>query len=303
MKREILSGIIALACALAVLLVLASEESKLAIERVLHQEPTATVLFGGDMLFDRSVRTVMREEGGDFIFSCISETLREADLVVANLEGPIASNPSVSEGTVPGEPNNFRFTFDPSVAGLLFYYNIRLVNLGNNHVMNFGLAGLKETTQWLENANVAYFGDGVVYKMSLNGVPLAFVNYNEFGQQHPHLLEDVRMLYEEGNVVVVYAHWGEEYEEPLPRVEALARQFVDAGAALVVGSHPHVVQKSERYKEKFIYYSLGNFIFDQYFNDAVRNGLLLRVTFTKQGVEHVQELPVALKTDRRTCLI
>lgn len=104
-----------------------------------------------------------------------------------------------------------------------------------------------------------------------------------------------------GNVVVVYTHWGEEYVPRTEKMKTLARQFVDAGASLVVGSHPHVVQESERYSDQYIYYSLGNFVFDQYFSDAVRNGLLLEVTFDPSGVESIKEIPIVLHPDGRTC--
>ena len=81
----------------------------------------------------------------------------------------------------------------------------------------------------------------------------------------------------------------------------LAHSFVDAGAEIVIGSHPHVVEESEAYKGKHIYYSLGNFIFDQYFSEDVQHGLLLQVTFGQGGVLSVREIPIELKHDRRTC--
>jgi poly-gamma-glutamate synthesis protein (capsule biosynthesis protein) len=72
---------------------------------------------------------------------------------------------------------------------------------------------------------------------------------------------------------------------------------------MVIGSHPHVVEEHELYKGKYIYYSLGNFIFDQYWDDAERDGLLLRVVFDPSGVQSVREIPIELEHDRRTCLL
>ncbi len=268
----------------------------------------ATVLFGGDMMFDRTIRIAMQEKGGDFIFSCIDEVLKDSDLVVANLEGPITSNPSVSVGTVPGGEGNYTFTFPPGTAALLFAHNIRMVNLGNNHTLNFGREGLAETKQLLRAAGVDFFGDPDlgeserVGRLLINGIQFSFVNWSDWTSDNTdHTVAQVRMESGMGRVVVVYTHWGEEYEPSSERMKTLARQFVDAGASLVVGSHPHIIQEREEYRGTTIYYSLGNMIFDQYWEEAVRRGLMIRVTFGPSGVQHIEEIPVELQRDRRTC--
>src|SRR5262245_30399393 len=94
------------------------------------QMPLAEVLFGGDMMFDRTIRTTIEQKGGDYIFSCLDDILFSNDLVVANLEGPITQNASVSQNSQMGDGNNFTFTFPPSTAALLYKHNVRLVNLG-----------------------------------------------------------------------------------------------------------------------------------------------------------------------------
>ncbi len=281
-----------------------------AVEALQAPKPTR-VLFAGDMMFDRSVRTAMRMHGGDFIFSCISDTLQAADLVVANLEGPITENLSMSEGSVIDTPANYTFTFAPEVAALLERHNIKLVNLGNNHILNFGVAGEYTTKTYLKAAGVEYFGDtqnNTVAYIDTRGVRLAFINYNEFApegwrENASTTLGQIKETREAGLLPVVYAHWGDEYKLVAPeRLQTLARQFVDAGAEMVVGSHPHVVEQSEVYKAKYIYYSLGNFIFDQYFLPEVERGLLLEVTFSPTGVLKVAEIPTVLSRDRRTCV-
>jgi poly-gamma-glutamate synthesis protein (capsule biosynthesis protein) len=81
----------------------------------------------------------------------------------------------------------------------------------------------------------------------------------------------------------------------------LAREFVDAGALFVVGAHPHVVQEHETYRGVPIYYSLGNLVFDQYWDSAVQRGLTLLVSFDATGVVNIAEMPVFLQRDRQTC--
>ena len=89
---------------------------------------------------------------------------------------------------------------------------------------------------------------------------------------------------------VVYTHWGDEYELiPNGGQIDLAHQFVDSGADIVIGTHPHVIQSKEVYKGAYIYYSLGNFIFDQYFNEDVRCGAVITFNLDEEGIISVEE--------------
>ncbi|MDD3679599.1 MAG: CapA family protein, partial [Candidatus Shapirobacteria bacterium] len=114
-----------------------------------NDQTKVRLLFGGDLMFDRHIRLAGQNLGYDFVFSDLKELFFDYDLVIANLEGPITDNASVSLGTMPGTPQNFIFTFDPQVAGLLADHNIRIVCLGNNHILNFGQKGLDSTKQYL----------------------------------------------------------------------------------------------------------------------------------------------------------
>lgn len=269
-----------------------------------------TVVFGGDLMFDRSIREKLVRNGEDHALSCVDEVLLPADLVVANLEGPITSNSSMSLGSVIGSPENFTFTFPTTTGAMLVRHNIRLVNIGNNHIMNFGRSGLLATEEWLDKAGVAYFGDPDkpeeerVERLEIQGIPFSFVNWSDWtSDKTDHTVAQVRKEAEAGRVTVMYTHWGEEYVTPTERMRALAHSFAEAGAAIVVGSHPHVVQESEIYEGTHIYYSLGNFVFDQYWNEEVSTGLLLLVKFTKDGVKGIEELPIKIHRDGRTCFL
>ncbi len=276
----------------------------------------ATVLFGGDMMFDRTIRTVGSAKGEDFLFSCLDSLLLQEEVVVANLEGPITEKASVSVGTVPGVLDNMTFTFPTSTGALLYRHNIRLVNVGNNHSRDFGMNGASSTLVALAGAQVEYFGDVIesaVVEKTAGEVPLSFVTYNEFAGDATTTIEQIAEARAKGRFPIVYTHWGIEYATTTPEyIRSLAHRFVDAGAEIVIGSHPHVVGEREFYlpsgsleqagNEKYIYYSLGNFIFDQYWDDAVSHGLLVRVAFDREGVVYVEELPIRLGTDGRTCI-
>lgn len=271
-------------------------------------EPHAHIVFGGDMMFDRTIRKAAVAHGGDYLFSCLDDTFSHADLVVANLEGPITASSSISVDSIPGDGNNYTFTFPTTTAGLLYRHHVRLVSIGNNHIMNFGLSGLAQTKAALTAAHVGYFGDpdsveaDRVARISINGIPFSFINWSDWTSDNTDITgNQVAKEKAAGRVVVVYAHWGEEYVPPPARVVRLAHTFVDQGADIVIGSHPHIVQEHEFYKGKYIYYSLGNLIFDQYWTDAVDHGLMLAVDFDKNGVVNLAEIPVELQRDRRTC--
>lgn len=261
----------------------------------------ATVLFAGDTMFDRTVRQSADRFGGDYLFACIDQTLKSADLVVINLEGPITATSSVSVGSLPEGIGNFTFTFPTSTAALLAKHGISAVNLGNNHIENFGGGGVRSTMQLLSDAGVRYFGDPLAHTVArenVAGVPLSIIGYNEFlstSRAAQATLAQVRTEASLGRLPVVYAHWGVEYATSTSAsIISLAHRFVDAGAVAVIGSHPHVVQPSETYKGAPIYYSLGNFIFDQYFSSATTHGLLVAVTFSNGHAQGVREIPVEI---------
>ncbi len=270
----------------------------------------ATVLFGGDAMFDRYIRDVSDRRGGDYVFSCLKDTLASADLVVVNLEGPITASESVSRSTRDGDQGHYQFTFPLRTAGLLYDHNIRVVNIGNNHIMNFGREGLLETKAALDFAQVEYFGDPDVgeaervLRKDVQGVPLSFVNWSDWtSDKTDHTVAQVRAEKEAGRVPIVYAHWGDEYVPAPERTKVLARQFVDAGAVLVLGSHSHVVGEHEVHAGRDIYSSLANFIFDQYFSDDVRTGALVRAVISSDGTVTTETTSVWLESDGRTCLL
>jgi gamma-polyglutamate biosynthesis protein CapA len=283
---------------------LARERDEKNIEEYKKQ---ASIIFVGDLMFDRSIRQFAKVKGNDFIFERIHDYLTSADLVVANLEGPITLNPSVSIGTLPNQSGHFKFTFDPGLAETLFNQNIEMVNLGNNHILNFGDEGLAETQEYLSNSKVEYFGDvGEKFhenrEVSINSVSFIFVNYNQFV---PGSLErtmgDIKKAKDQNKFIVVYTHWGTEYAKTAnSEIKKIAHSFVDSGADLVMGTHPHVIQDKEAYNGKMIYYSLGNFIFDQYFSPETMEGLAVKVNCDKEKKCNFEEETIKMKTNGQT---
>lgn len=274
----------------------------------------AQVLFVGDVMLDRGIKYYADNNGGNnFVFKQIQKELLKYDLIVANLEGPITDNPSTSISTQPGEPDNYFFTFDPSWAKTLFNNNIKLVSLGNNHVLNFGEDGLISSKNYLDGSDIGYFGAPGYSKsvtLDIERVKIAFVNYNEFESLESEkniksTLDEIQKLKSLSDVIIVYCHWGEEYQtEPTEKQRQLAHKFIDAGADLIIGSHPHVVQTTEIYNKKHIYYSLGNFIFDQYFSEPTQEGLGVAIKINSNTHEIIfKELHFYMQPNGQTILV
>ncbi len=266
------------------------------------------ILFVGDIFFDRHIRFVGSTRGVDYPFSCIDPLLHSADFVIGNMEGPITTNKSVSLGSVPGSANNYRFTFPTTTAAALARHNVRAVSIGNNHILNFGYAGLYSTHEYLEKAGVGYFGgvtgSEAIYRIDEGDIHLSFIGYNEFGGSSPkEIATAVAAEHTKGRLVVVFAHWGTEYSTNADAIRPWATLFAAAGATAVIGAHPHVVGLKEKVRDTVIYYSLGNFIFDQYFSEDVRHGLAVMLTLSPQGVEGTQEYKTELERDGRVCVV
>jgi len=268
-----------------------------------------SLLFIGDLMFDRYIREIAEKKGNDFIFEKMANFLKDNDLVVANLEGPISDNESVSIGTIPGEKGHLYFSFDRSLAETLAKQNIKLVNVGNNHILNFGENGLEQTKKYLTGSGVEYFGDpksleNNYFIKEIRGIKMGFVSYNQFGGKAEETTNNIKSIRGKVDILVIYTHWGKEYEKtPSYKIKNVAHSFVDAGADLIIGSHPHVVQDVEEYKGKKIYYSLGNFIFDQYFSAETMEGLAVKVEINSKNKQlKFQEIPLIMEKNGQTRL-
>ncbi len=269
-----------------------------------------SILFLGDMMFDRGVATNIRKRGSEYVFASGTRALtKEYDFVVANLEGPITTYTSKTIDAAGKAIPGFSFTFPTTTATLLAESGIDIVSLANNHSNNFGREGFKQTIKYLDQANVKYFGNPSnsafdIASTSYKHCPdvhkkcIAFIGYHQFAYKNESVILNEIKTYETDpsiSFIVIFPHWGEEYKQiPNQTQRSLAHAWIDAGADLIIGSHPHVVQIHEVYKDKNIYYSLGNYIFDQYFSYATTHGIVVGITLDKtlSVVEATDIIPV-----------
>lgn len=256
----------------------------------------ATVLAFGDVMLDRTLRVSLTRYGNAYPFEQVRRMLNGSDLTVANLEGTITSFPPKRL-----EPENILFTFDPGVAPALRSVGFDVFSLANNHIDDFGREGLLQTKDYLDAFELSHFGDyfnqqNIVSMQTVRGMRIAFIGFHEFSYApREAVLDAIAAAKKDADAVIVYPHWGPEYElSPSTNQILLARQFIDAGADVVLGAHPHVVQPIEVYKGKLIVYSMGNFVFDQQFSNEVKNGLGIGLVIHRNKVLDVSLFPYSL---------
>jgi len=236
-----------------------------------------TILFVGDIMLDRKVEHLMQKNSVFYPFQRISQFLRGVDITFGNLEGPIVKKPK----DFPDD--SLMFAFSPDVTRGLAFAKFNLLTLANNHTLNMGEIGLEETREILSEANINSVGDPVkcgeecLFQKD-NIIFLAFnktFSFNCSDEKIVRFVKEIRDANPEKFLIVVF-HWGNEYKTKSSiSQQKLAHRIIDAGASTILGFHPHVVQGIEKYKGKLIFYSLGNFIFDQYFSTETQQGLAI----------------------------
>jgi len=247
------------------------------IEGTFNQK-VKTVLLVGDIMLDREVENLINQNSIYYPFQNISHFLRGIDIVFGNLEGPVVENP-------PQFPDDsLKFAFTPEVIKGASWSHFNLFSLSNNHTPDMEKEGLEETKEWLKKYGVNFVGDPLSgssdnLNSSFSRDDITFLAFNQifpFMDKEEEIIKTIKMVKSSkpDNFLIVSLHWGEEYKLiNSPVQQSLAHKIIEAGGDLIIGHHPHVVQNIEKYQGKLIFYSLGNFIFDQYFSPETQEGL------------------------------
>ncbi len=243
-----------------------------------------TILGFGDVMLGRAVRSLMDKHGLNYPFEKIAADIGGTDYVFANFEGPIKEFPVVTSKSI-------SFRFKPDVVRVIKDAGITIVSIANNHALDQGWGGRDDTKKFLDAGGVSYFGhpknthEENVHISEISGSKVAFLGYDDtiFKIDADSAASYIRQLKAENDYVIISIHWGIEYKHtPTSRKVELAHTFVDAGADLIIGHHPHVVQTMEIYKDVPVFYSLGNFVFDQYFSQDTQEGLAIGAVLEKE---------------------
>jgi len=270
------------------------------------------LLFVGDIMLSRDVGKVMKAMNSyAYPFLKIADEIKEADLAFGNLENPI-SNRGKNQGSV------YSFRADPKVIDGLKFAGFDILSLANNHIWDWGGEALIQTLDILKNNGIQSVGAGsnetqanraVIF--DIKNIKIAYLAYTNL---YPESLEarserlgisnfdlgeiekKINNLKHDGvDIVIVSMHWGDEYQlQSNDEQQRIGRILVDAGANLVIGHHSHVVQEVEHYKNGYIAYSLGNFVFDQNFSSETMEGLMLNVVLKNNIIERVKPIKIKI---------
>ena len=271
-----------------------------------------TLLFTGDVMLSRAVGSRMEaQKDWSLPFHLIADTLRNADLRYCNLECPVSDR---------GRNLHHLYSFraDPRAIEGLKATGFDVVSQANNHAYDWGPEALLDSLERLRAAGICPVGAGqnilaahYPLLVKVGSLRIAFLAYVDIdpkeaaaGLDRPGVawldpaqaLADIRFARALADLVIVCPHWGVEYAlKPTRDQMELAHQMIDAGADMIVGSHPHVVQPLENYRDHWIAYSLGNFVFDQQ-NPATHRGLVLKATVRDKHIIDVTPMPIDINS-------
>ncbi len=283
-----------------------------------HSAPprqTATFLAAGDIMLSHNVAEEIKKTGDPLLpFAKMSDILKSTNFNFANLESPVAPKSPVIGG------HSMVFAAPAENIQGLKDYNFSIVNLANNHSFDQGLAGINATKKALDDLGILHEGTGnsldEAWQPAIvlaNGIKICFVgasfsSVNDGGKTKNNYvarIDDLGRLKSaildaksKCSFTVATMHAGTEYtRKPNPSQTAFAHAAIDYGADLVIGAHPHWVQTIEKYNGRWIFYSLGNFIFDQEWSKETKEGLPLKIQISKNQESTLQGPATSAKVD------
>jgi len=263
----------------------------------------------GDIMLDRGVEYMINKEGdGNFKFPFLKivDELNKSDLLFGNLEGPISDR-----GVKVGSIYSFRFNLK-AIEGLL-YTGFDVLSLANNHMLDYQRIALEDTMNILDENNIDYIGAGLneqeAFSLKIRqvkNIKIGFLGYTNLGPKSwraresesgmawinqsdiDKIKEYIEEIKHKVDVLIISLHAGEEYtKDPNDFQVSFARECIDSGASLVVQHHSHVVEGIEKYNDGWIAYSLGNFVFDQYFSKETMESIILKVVVKDKKIKEV----------------
>jgi poly-gamma-glutamate capsule biosynthesis protein CapA/YwtB (metallophosphatase superfamily) len=279
--------------------------------------PVITMNAGGDIIPGRHVAQRMARYGTNYPFEKVAPYFNGADIEFGDLECPLTDR-------VKPPYAGMSFVAPSKTIGGIKLLGINVVALANNHSTNFGREAFTDTLELLKANNIEYTGGGYNYDeahapavMDVKGFKFAFLSYNsiigsidatgnqagvahvgippwypENPQQIAKMEDDIRKAKANTDFVIVALHWSQEdVYMPSASMRNLAHRACDAGADMVLGSHPHTIQPIEFYNGKFIAYSMGNFIFDQMQRDQTREGFFIKCRFRENLLTGLEMVP------------
>ena len=267
---------------------------------------TFTVTLAGDTTLgstddlrkrDDCFERVAEEKGYDWFFSGLTDLFATDDMTLVNFEGTLTEETEKKE-------KKFNFKGPAEYTDILTLGSVEAVTVANNHTLDYGTKGRDDTIANLEAAGITVSGNGKLAVYEKNGIKVGMTGYCfPYKDGKKDITKDVKALRDMGcQIVIASFHWGSEYREDFTGEQrTIGRAAIKAGADIVVGHHPHIVQGIEAYNDSYILYSVGNLVFGGNVDPDDRDAYAARVTFTVHE-DHAEGPEVVIVPLRLTAL-
>lgn len=292
---------------------------KVLVQKTYETPGAIDVVLTGDIMLGRRIEPLIEKNGVNYPFEGISSSINTCPIIFGNLEAPFVYEQNVSKLKKNGKKPVYLYAEETMAQGFKSA-GFNVLSLANNHTLDYGQDGLKQTMEILDHQGIKYGGiikgdlslphEPVI--MEYNGVKVGFLCYSRVSNKsfaaspkkfgtvpgtYKVIKRDIQSARCKVDILIVYMHWGLEGREVQKRQRVLGRSIIDLGADMLIGSHTHLFQDVEKYKGKYIFYGLGNFIFDMR-DDLSKYSAFVNVKIEDKKIKEAFITPVYLKDFR-----
>ncbi|TET06150.1 CapA family protein [Candidatus Dependentiae bacterium] len=279
-----------------------------------QSSPTIVIGLGGDTMLGRLVNDTINTKGYKYPWGNLLPYLQKTDLTILNLENTFTKSTKKVSKT-------FNFKADPDKVKTLQIAGIDVVNLANNHILDFDIEGLEETIKTLDNTDIYHVGAGSNLEkahkavvLTKNDIIIGIIGYtdnepgwaagpNKPGINYIHVGDiatvknDIANIRNNVDLLIISIHWGPNMrEKPSQQFISFAHQMIDAGVDIIHGHSAHIFQGIEIYKNKLILYDTGDFVDDYRVDPILRNdrSFFYKVIIDKKSIRQIQLIPTLI---------
>jgi len=273
----------------------------------------------GDIMPGRRMVSLIEEKGIDYIFQDVAPVLKECPIVFGNLETPLVYENTEKDLKKNGKKSVYMMTEEKAADGIK-NAGFNILSLANNHSLDYGQNGINQTMEILKARGINFNGvkKGDLSKpneptvIEVNGTKVGFLCYSEvspwkfqatqtkYGTMpaiFKEMKRDIKYARPKVDILVIYLHWGKEGKRVQRFQKVNAKKILDFGADLLISSHTHLFQDIEMYKNKYIFYGLGNFVFDMQ-DDATKASAIIKLKIRDKKIADAKIIPVSIEDYR-----